>query len=99
MKISGFNLNISIQGPPGVSLDDPGYLTPSSLTSALERGYQYVSNNTQDAGYEVYKLSGDGGVLSSNDLFWPVNISLNIPKSVVTKYQIGVGFPYQAPED
>jgi len=47
----------------------------------------------------VYKLSRDGGVLFNNALFWPVTISLNIPKSVVTKYQIGAGFPSQAPED
>ena len=65
--------------------------------SALERGYQYFSNTTPDAGYEVYKLNGDGGVLFSNALFWPVTISLNVPKSVVTKYQIGAGSPSQAP--
>ena len=51
------------------------------------------------AGYEVYKLRGDGGVLYSNALFYPVTISLNISKSVVIKYQIGAGFPSQAPED
>jgi hypothetical protein len=64
----------------------------------MERGYQYVSNNTPDAGYEFYKLSGDGGALFNNALF-PLMISLNVPKSVVTKYQIGAGFPSQAPED
>ena len=93
VKISGFDLDISIQGPSGVSPDDPGYLPPIQLTSALENGYQYIANNLPDAGYEVYMLSGDGGVLFTNALFWPVTISLNVPKSVVTKYQIGAGFP------
>ena len=68
------------------------------MTSALERGYQYVKNNTPDAGYEVYKLGGDGGVLFSNAHFWPVTISLNILKSVATTYQIIAVFPSQAPE-
>ena len=68
MEIAGFHLDISVQGPPCVSPDDPGYLPPSPLTSALERGYQYIANNPPDAGYEVYKLSGDGGVLFSNAL-------------------------------
>ena len=69
------------------------------MTSALERGYQYVSNTTPDAGYEVFGLSGDtSGVVFSNATF-PVTISLNVPKSVVTSYQIGAGFPSQAPED
>ncbi len=63
------------------------------MTSALERGYQYVSSSTPKAGYAVYKLSGAGGVFFSNALFWPVTISLNVPKSVVTKYLIGAGFP------
>ncbi len=44
-------------------------------------------------------MSGDGGALFTNALFWPVTISINVPKSVVTKYQIGAGFPAQAPED
>ena len=70
LKISGFDLDISIQEPPGVSPDDPGFLPPTPLMSALKRGCQYVSNNnTSDAGYELYKLSGDGGVLFSNALF------------------------------
>jgi hypothetical protein len=85
-KVSGFDLDVSVQGPPGVSPEDSGFLPPTLLTTTLERGYQYVSNNTPDAGYEVYKLSGDGGLLFSNALFWPVTISLNIPKSVVTHY-------------
>jgi hypothetical protein len=51
VKISGFDLDVSVQGPPGVSPEDPGYLPPTPLTSALERGYQYVSNTTPDAGY------------------------------------------------
>jgi hypothetical protein len=70
------------------------------LTSYLERGYQYVSNNILDDGYGVFELSGDtSGVIFSNGLLWPVTISLNVPKSVVTKYEIGAGFPHQAPED
>ena len=86
-------------GPPGVSPEDPGFLPPTPLTSALERGYQYVSNTTPDAGYEVYGLSGDtSGVVFTNATF-PVTISLNVPKSVVASYQIGAGFPSQAPED
>ncbi len=39
VKISGFDLDVSVQGPPGVSQEDPGYLPPTLLTSALERGY------------------------------------------------------------
>jgi len=39
VKISGFDLDNSIQGPPGVAPDDTGYLPPSPITSALERGY------------------------------------------------------------
>ncbi len=46
----------------------------------------------------MYKLSGDGGVIFTNALFWPVTVSLNVPKSVVTKYQVGDGFPSQAPK-
>jgi hypothetical protein len=65
---------------------------------ALERGYQYVSNNTPDAGYEVYKLSGDVEVLFTNALL-PVAISQNVSKSIVTKYEIGAGLPNQAPVD
>jgi hypothetical protein len=86
VKISGFDLNVSVQGPPGVSPEDPGYLPPTPLTSALERGHQYVSNNTPDAGYEVYGPSGDtSGVVFTNATF-PVTINLNVPKSVVTSY-------------
>ena len=82
-----------------MSPEDPGFLPPTPLTSALERGYQYVSNNTPEAGYEVYGLSGDtSGVVFTNATF-PVTINLNVPKSVVTSYQIGAGFPSQAPED
>ena len=99
VKISGFDLDIIVQGPPGVSPEDPGYLPPDPLTSALERGYQYLSNNTPDAGYEVFGLSGGGGVSFTNALFWPITISLNVPKSQVTKYEIGVGLPSQAPQD
>ena len=99
VKISGFDLDVSVQGPPGISPEDPDYLPPTPLTSALERGYQYLSNNTPDAGYEVFGLSGDtSGVIFSNTLF-PLTISLNVPKSVVTSYQIGAGFPHEAPED
>ena len=44
-------------------------------------------------------MSGDtGGVVFSNSVF-PVTISLNVPKSFISKYQIGAGFPSQAPED
>ena len=39
VSISGFDLNVSVQGPPGVSPEDPSYLPPTPLTSALERGY------------------------------------------------------------
>ena len=86
VKVSGFDLDVSVQGPPGVSPEDPGYLPPSPLMSALERGYQYVSNTTPDAGYEVFGLSGDtSGVIFSNATF-PVTISLNVSKSVITKY-------------
>ncbi len=88
-----------MQGPPGVSPEDPGYLPPTPLTSALERGYQYISNTTPDDGYEVYGLSGDtSGVVFTNPTF-PVTINLNVPKSVVTSYQIGAGFPSKAQED
>jgi hypothetical protein len=78
------------QGPPGPSTEDLGYLPPTPLTSALERGYQYISNTAPDAGYEVFRLSGDGGVLFTNALFL-LTISLNVRKGVVTKYQIGAG--------
>jgi hypothetical protein len=48
----------------------------------------------------VFGLSGDtSGVLFTNVLLWPVTISLNFPKSVVTKYDIGAGFPHPAPKD
>jgi len=98
VKISGFDLDVSVQGPPGVSPEDPGYLPHAPLTSYQKRGYQYVSNTTPDAGYEVYKLSGDGGVVFTNATFL-VTISFNVPKSVVTSYQVGAGFPSEAPED
>jgi hypothetical protein len=39
------------QGPPGISPEDPGYLPPTPLTSALEQEYQHVSNTAPDAGY------------------------------------------------
>ncbi len=64
----------------------------------MERGYQFIANNPADAGYETFKLSEDGGVLFTNVVFGPVTISLNVSKSVVTKYQVGIGFPSQAPE-
>jgi len=86
-------------GPSGVSPTGPGFLLHTPLTSALEWGYQYVSNNTPDAGYEVFGRSGDtSGVVFTNALF-PLTITLNVTKSVVTKYEIGAGFPSQAPED
>ncbi len=44
-------------------------------------------------------MSGDTiGVVFTNATF-PVTISLNVPKSVVTSYRIGARFPSQAPED
>jgi hypothetical protein len=95
--ISGFNLDNSIQGPSGVSPEDPSYLPSSPITSALEHAYQYIENNPPEAGYEAKKPSGIIGVLFSNALFWPVTINLNVPKSVVTKCQFGAGFPSQAP--
>ncbi len=64
----------------------------------MERGYQYVSNTAPDPGYEVFRLSGDGGASFTNALF-PLTIGLNVPKDVVSKYQIGAGFPSQAPQD
>jgi hypothetical protein len=65
----------------------------------LDRGYEYVvSNSTPDAGYEVFRLSGDGGVRFTDALL-PVTISLKVPKSVVKNYEIGAGFPSQAPID
>jgi hypothetical protein len=85
------------QGPPGPSSEDPGYLPPAPLTSALERGYQFVSNTAPDPGNEVVCLSGDEDVLFTNALF-PLTISLNVPKGVVTKYQIGAGLPSHAPQ-
>jgi len=78
------------QGPPGISPEDPGYFPPTPLTSALKRGYQYVSNPAPDPGYEAFPLSGDGGALLTNALF-PLTISLNVPKGVISKYQIGPG--------
>ena len=84
VKISGFDIDVSIQGPPGVSPEDPMYLPPTPLTTSLDRGYEYVSNNTPDVGYDVFRLSGDGGVLFTNANL-PVTISLKVPKSVVTK--------------
>jgi hypothetical protein len=73
---SGFDLDVSVHGPPGVSPEDSGYLPPNPLTSALERGYQYVSNTTPDAGYEVYGLSGDtSGFVFTNATF-PVTINI-----------------------
>jgi hypothetical protein len=51
-----------------------------------------------DAGYEVFRLSGNGRVLFTNALF-PLTISLDVPKGVVTKYQTGAGLPSQAPQD
>ena len=38
VKISGFALDISVHGLPGVSPDDLGYLPPTPLTSAIEWG-------------------------------------------------------------
>ena len=46
---------------------------------------EYVSNNTPDAGYEVFRLSGDGEVLFTDALL-PVTISLKMTKNVGTKY-------------
>jgi hypothetical protein len=68
------------------------YLPPTPLT---DRGYEYVSNNTPNAGYEVSRLSGDGWVIF-NDAILPVTISLKVPKSVVKKYELEAGFPSQA---
>jgi hypothetical protein len=75
------------------------YLPPTPLTTTLDRGYEYVSNNTPDVGYELFGLAVMvGGVLFTNNDF-PVKISLKVPKSVITKYEIGVGFSSQAPVD
>jgi hypothetical protein len=46
----------------------------------------------------VFRLSGDGGASFTNAIF-PLTISLNVLKGVVTKYQIGAGLPSQAPQD
>jgi hypothetical protein len=40
VKISGFDLDVRIQGPPGVAPEDLGCLQPIPLTSALKRGFQ-----------------------------------------------------------
>ena len=40
-------------------------------------------------------ISGDGGVLFTNANL-PVTFNLKVPKIVVTKYEIGAGFPSQA---
>jgi hypothetical protein len=91
---------ILVNGVPAAILpEDPGYLPPIPLTSYLEKGYQYVSNNEPDEGYEIFELSGNGGVLFTNALVWPLTITLNVPKSKVSRYQIGVGLPSQAPVD
>jgi hypothetical protein len=66
VKISGFDLDINMQEPPGVSPEDLDYLPPTPLALAIERGCKYVSNNTSDVGYEVFRLSGDDGVLFTN---------------------------------
>ena len=88
---------VLLQGPPGIAADAPNYLPPTALSSELEHGYHYVSNNIPDAGYEIFGLSGDSsGVLFTNPLVWPLTISPNVPKSALTKYQIAVGFPLQA---
>jgi hypothetical protein len=82
VKGSGFDLDVSIQGPPGVLPEDSGFLPPTPLTSSLERGYQYIANNPPDAGYEVFGLSGDtSGVVFSNATF-PVTISLMYPRAL-----------------
>jgi len=91
---------ILVNGVPAAILpEDPGYLPPIPLTSYLEKGYQYVSNNEPDEGYEMFDLSGDGGVFFTNTPVWPLTITLNIPKSKVSRYQIGAGLPSQAPVD
>ncbi len=46
----------------------------------------------------MFRLSGDGGVRFTDALL-PVTISLKVPKSVVKNYEIGAGFPSQAPID
>jgi hypothetical protein len=46
----------------------------------------------------MFRLNGDGGVLFTNANL-PVTISLKVPKSVVTKYDIGAGFSSQAHVD
>jgi hypothetical protein len=86
------------QGPPGAFLEDPVNLPSTPLMRVVEKGYQCVSNNTPDAGCEVFRLSGEGSVLYINALF-PLTTSLNVPKGVVFKYQIGAGLPSQAPQD
>ncbi len=57
-----------LPGQHGVSPEDPGYLPPTPLTSALERGYLYVSDTAPDPGYDIFGLSGDGGAFFP-DLF------------------------------
>ncbi len=39
VKISGFDIDVSIQAPPGISPEDPMYLPPNPLTTSLYRGY------------------------------------------------------------
>ena len=53
------------------------YLPPNPLTITLDRGYEYVSNNTPDVEYDVFRLSGDGGVLSTN-VNLPITISVKV---------------------
>ena len=75
--------------PAAILPKDQSYLPPIPLTSFLEKEYQYVWNIESDEGCEVSYLSGDGGVIFSNVLVWPLTISLNLPKSKVTRYKIG----------
>jgi len=86
---------VVLQASPGIAADAPGYLPPNSLSSALENDYQYVRNNEPDEGYAFFRHSGDEGVLFMNVLL-PAMISLNVPKSFITKYHITSGVPPQA---
>jgi len=69
-------------------MDAPGWVASTT----------YTSNTQADIGFEVENL-GESGRIWTDIASFPIAITATIPKTALTKYELGSGAPLQAPRD
>jgi hypothetical protein len=77
-----------VDGVDGVSLDAPGCVATTT----------YTSKTQADVGFEVENL-GESGSIWTDIASFPLTITATIPKTALTKYELGSDAPSQAPRD